>query len=124
MSDDPEVPGGPDEEEAPDQAEPIEHGPASRGSVPSLGAFAAIQRNLASIDFSAIRAAQHALEQGGVFQKIVEAQEEIAKNFARSIDFSGIAATHKAIVDFGGAQAVAAQKQWAESSPSPSTSRR
>lgn len=118
MSDDPEVPGGLDEEneeEPPDQAEPIQHGPVSRGSVPSLDAFAAIQRNLASIDFSAIRAAQRALEQGGVFQKIVEAQEEITKNFARSIDFSGIAATHKAIVDFGGAQATAAQKQWAES---------
>lgn len=118
MSDDPEMPGGPDEEneeEPLDQAEPTEHGPVYRGSVPSLEAFAAIQRNLASIDFSAIRAAQRALERGGVFQKIVEAQEEIAKNFARSIDFSGIAATHKAIVDFGGAQAVAAQKQWAES---------
>lgn len=113
------MPGDPDEENedgASDQEEPAESGPVFRGSVPSLDAFAAIQRTLASIDFSAIQAAQRAFEQAGAFPKIIEAQEAIARNFARSIDFSGIAATHKAIVDAGvAAQATAAQKQWAES---------
>ncbi len=119
MNDDPEVPGDPDkqdEEGTSDQGEPVESDSVFRSSVPSLDAFASIQRSLASIDFSAIQAAQRALEQAGAFKKIIEAQETIAKNFARSIDFSGIAATHKAIVDaMLAAQAVAAQKQWAES---------
>jgi hypothetical protein len=119
MSDDPEMPDDPDEENkegASDQEEPAESGPVFRGSLPSLDAFAAIQRSLASIDFSAIEAAQRAIEQTGAFAKIIEAQEAIAKNFARSIDFSGIAATHKAIADAGvAAQAMTAQHQWAES---------
>ncbi|MDP9419521.1 MAG: hypothetical protein M3P53_05135 [Actinomycetota bacterium] len=119
MNDDPEAPGDRDEEneeETSDQGEPAERGPVFRGSVPSLDAFAAIQRSLASIDFSAIQAAQRAFEQAGAFKKVIEAQEAIAKNFARSIDFSGIAAAHQEIVDAGvPAQAMAAQKQWAES---------
>jgi hypothetical protein len=117
--DDPEIPGDPDEgheEGIFDQGGPGEGGPTLFASIPSLDAFAAIQRSLASIDFSAIQAAQRAVEQAGVFKKVIEVQEAIAGNFARSIDFSGIAATHKAIVDAGVAtQAMAAQKQWAES---------
>lgn len=118
VNDDPEVPGDPDEESehgTSDQGEPAERGPVLRRPVPSLDAFAAIQRSLASIDFSAIQAAQRTFEQAGAFKRIIEAQEAIAKNFARSIDFSRIAATHKAIVDTGVAtQAMVAQKQWAE----------
>lgn len=118
MSDDPETPGDPDkenEDETSDQGQPAERGPVVGGSVPSLDAFAAIQRSLASIDFSAVRAAQRAVEEAGAFKKIIEVQDAIAKNFARSIDFSRIAATHRAIVDAGLAgQAMAAQKQWAE----------
>lgn len=119
MSDDPENPGDRDEENeegASDEGEPAEHGQVFRESVPSLDAFAAIQRSLASIDFSAIQTALRAFAQAGAFEQIIEAQEAIAENFARSIDFSGIAATYKAIVDAGAAgQAMTAQQQWAES---------
>jgi hypothetical protein len=119
VNNDPEVPGDPDEQNevgTSDRGEPAESGSVFRASIPSLDAFAAIQRSLASIDFSAVQAAQRAFEHTGALKKIIEAQEAIAKDFARSIDFSGIAATHKAIVDAGLAmQAVGAQKQWADS---------
>jgi hypothetical protein len=85
------------------------------GSVPSLDAFAAIQRHLASIDFSAITAAQRAIEQAGVF-KVIEAQDAIVKNFARSFDFSHLTDTYRTIIESSAAaQAVAVQQQWAES---------
>ncbi|HEV2810357.1 MAG TPA: hypothetical protein VGV93_08190, partial [Acidimicrobiales bacterium] len=48
--DDPEMPGDPDEESeegTSDQGEPAERGPIFPGSVPSLDAFATIQRSLA-----------------------------------------------------------------------------
>ncbi|HUV57759.1 MAG TPA: hypothetical protein VMV96_03015 [Acidimicrobiales bacterium] len=119
MYNDPEVPGDPEEQnklETSDQDEPAERGSVFRASIPSLDAFAAIQRNLAFIDFSAVQAAQRSFEHTGVLKKITEAQEAIAKDFARSINFSGIAATHKAIVDAGlAAQAMGSQKQWADS---------
>lgn len=118
MNNDPKVPGDPDEQDklgTSDQGEPAERGSVSRASIPSLDAFAAIQRSLVSVDFSAVQAAQGALEHTGALKKFIEAQEEVAKDFARLIDFSGIAATHKAIVDAGLAQAVGAQKQWADS---------
>jgi hypothetical protein len=119
MSDVPEPQGdhgAENEEGTPDQGEPAERGPVFRTSSPSLDAFAAIQRSLASIDFSAVQAAQRAFEQADAFKKIIETQEAIAKNFAGSIDFSGIASTHKAIVDAGAAvPATVAQQKWAES---------
>lgn len=119
VNDDPEALGDPDEENeegTSDQDEPTERRPIFPWSGPSLDAFAAIQRRLAALDFSAIQAAQHVFEQPGAFKKVIEAQDAITKNFARSIDFSGIAATHRAIADIGfSTQAVAAQKQWAES---------
>jgi hypothetical protein len=86
-----------------------------RADAPSLDAFASIQRSLAGIDFSAIRAAQRAIEQSGAFKQILDAQNTIAKNFARSIDFTGIAAALKEITEAGAtAQATVAQTQWAE----------
>lgn len=119
VNDDAEAPDEPDsasgEEDSPEESAPVERGPAIRGSVPSLDAFASIQRHLASIDFSGIQAAQRAIEQLGTFKRIAEAQDAIAKNFARSLDFSRIAATYKSIIDAGTtAQAFAAQKEWAE----------
>lgn len=73
MSDDPEVPDKPDganeEETSPDGEGAAEAAPGLSGSVPSLDAFASIQRMLASIDFSAIRAAQRAIEGTGKFKK-------------------------------------------------------
>jgi len=120
VTDDPDPPDEPDEAsegEASAGEEPsAEIVPALRGSAPSLEAFAAIQRHLASFDFSAIHAAQRAIEQAGTFQKIVDVQDAIAKNFARSVDFSRLAETHKALIDAGvTTQAMAAQQRWAES---------
>jgi len=104
------------EETAPGDEAPVERGPAVRGSVRSLDAFAAIQRHLVSLDFSAIHAAQRAIGQAGTLQKIVDAQDAIAKNLARSVDFSHLAEIHRALIDAGvTAQAVAAQQRWAES---------
>lgn len=113
MDDDPE---GPDEPEDEGKDEAPSAGPlADSAAMPSLDAFASIQRSLAGVDFAAIRAAQRAVEQSGAFKQILEAQNAIAKNFARSIDFSGIAATLKGITDAGAAaQAMTAQRQWAE----------
>lgn len=120
MSNDPELPdesnGANEEEPAPDGEGAAGAGPVFRGSGRSLDAFASIQRLLASIDFSAIRAAQRAIDQTETLRKVVETQGVIAENFARSLDFSRIAATYKALVDTGStAQAMAAQKQWADS---------
>jgi hypothetical protein len=119
VSDDLELPdeadGRNEEEISPNEEIGADRGPASGGSVPSLEAFASIQRILASIDFSAVQAAQRAIEGKGTFKRIAEAQEAIAENFGRSLDFSRIAATLTAITDAGAAaQAMAAQKQWAE----------
>ncbi len=120
MTDDPEIPDEPDEANEQEtsrgeEASP-DRGSAFRGSAPSLDAFSSIQRYLASIDFSAIHAAQRAIEQAGTFKRIAEAQDAIARNFARSLDFKNIATTHRALIDAGAAaHAMAAQKQWAES---------
>jgi hypothetical protein len=118
VNNEPDAPGDRDEqneEGSSDQGEPAKRGSVFRMSGPSLDAFAAVQRNIASMDFSAVRAGQRAFQHAGAFKTIIEAQEAITKNFARSIDFSGIAATRKAIVDAGFAgRAMAAQKQWAQ----------
>lgn len=45
------------------------------------------------------------MEQADAFKKIIEAQELITANFARSIDFSGISAAHQAIVEADGPEA-------------------
>jgi hypothetical protein len=120
VTDDPEVPDERDdaseEETLLDEEASAGRGAAFRGSAPSLDSFAWIQRYLASIDFSASHAAQRAIEQAGTFQKIAEAQDAVARNFARSLDFRSIAETHMALIHAGAAaQAMAAQKQWAES---------
>ena len=119
MNDDPEISGNPaeeNEEGTSDQGEPAERGPGISGPAPSLEAFAAIQRRLASVQFSAIVDAERAFKQGGAFKEFAEAQEAIIRNFASSFDFSGIAATHKSIVDAGvAAPAIERLKQWAES---------
>jgi hypothetical protein len=65
VTDDPGVPDETDDanedETSRDEDAWTNRGPAFRGSVPSLDAFASIQRYLASIDFSAIHAAQRAI---------------------------------------------------------------
>lgn len=120
MRNDSELPdeskGADEEETAPGEEGGAEPGPIFGGPVRSLDAFASIQRLLASIDFSAVQAAQRVIGQTETIRKVVEAQDVIAENFARSLDFSRIAATHKALVDTGAtAQAMAAQKRWADS---------
>ena len=55
-----------------------------------LSGFALIQRSLASIDFSAIQAAQRALDNQGL-GKLAETQRTIAESFAKSIDFGVVA---------------------------------
>jgi len=98
-----------------DRSEPPVRSTDASGSVSFLQDFATMQRSLVSIDFSVTQVAQHTLKQAGVFEGIIEAQETIAKSFARLIDFPDIAATCKAIVDTGiSTQAMAVQKQWAE----------
>lgn len=90
-------------------------GPTLSGSVPSLDAFASIQRSLASIDFSATQAAQRALTGIGPLKRIVETQEAIASHFARSLDFSRIARTLNAFAQTAAtAHAKTVQKQWAD----------
>ncbi len=110
-------PNDPHEEETPDEEDaPAERDPAPRRPIPRLDTFAALQRHLASIDFMATHAAQRAIVLTGGFQKIVDAQNAIAKSFARSLDFSHLAQTYKALAGAGAtAQAMAAQRQWAES---------
>lgn len=123
MTDDPRVPDEHDESEEDDAPANEEETPArrspSRGAFPALGAFSVIQRQLAAIDFSALTAAQRAVEQATAFRipEIVAAQEVVAKHFAHSIDFSHLAAAHKALVVDAGAitNTVAAQEQWADS---------
>lgn len=114
-----ETPDEPDDDIESD-ASAGEESPPGRGlgplaSMPSLDAFAAVQRQIASIDFSAISAALRAVERSGVL-KIIDAQDAIVKNFARSVDFSRLTDTYRTIIDSGlAAQAMAAQQQWAES---------
>ena len=59
-----------------------------------LGTFAEIQRHLAAVDFTALTAAQRAIKQVAPVVEtadILAAQDAIAKSFARSFDFSGLA---------------------------------
>jgi hypothetical protein len=125
MTDDAAVPDGYDEhdgskeDDAPagDEESHTRRWP-SRGAFPALSAFSAIQRQLAAFDFSALTAAQRAVEEATAFRipEIVAAQEVVAKHFAYSIDFSHLAAAHKALVDAPAiTNTVAAQEQWAAS---------
>lgn len=107
---------GPAHQSSADEELPERTHPVVRGSMPSLDAFVKIQRHLASIDFSAIRAAQHAIQQADAFQKIIATQDAIAKSFAQSVDFSRLTEAHHALTETGvTVQAMAAQQRWAES---------
>jgi len=107
-----------DENEGEDSAgeeQPPERDFGPRFAMPSLDAFAAIQRHLAFTDFPAIKAAQRLLDQSGI-AKALEAQDAIAKHFARSLDFARLTESHRRILDSGlVAHAQAAQQQWAQS---------
>lgn len=107
--------GAPEEEGSSEQASP-DAAQDRRLALPSLGSFAAIQRQLASLDFVAIQAARRMSEQAAPFKQVVEAQDAIAREFARSIDFSRLAETIRGFTE-GGTVSVAldAQQRWAES---------
>ena len=82
-----------------------------------LDAFAAIQRQFAAVDLTALTAAQQAINQATAIRisHIVAAHDASVRNFARSFDFSGIAAAHKSAIDAGALRAAAVEKQWANS---------
>ena len=85
-----------------------------------LRAFSDLQRQLATSNFSALTAAQRALdEQSATASKIagvLATGNAVAKNFARSIDFKRLAASQKALSNEGVLRAAkAGQTQWAES---------
>lgn len=105
-----------DEHTRADEEVPPDRDPVERAGLPSLNHFSAVQRHLASFDFSAVHAAQRAIKQADVFKKVMEAQDAIASAFARSIDFSRLIDTYRAVIGAGAvSQARAAQQRWAES---------
>ena len=110
----------PDADDEPGDDDASSSGDASRRRDPlrGLDAFSAIQRQLAAIDFAALTGAQRAIEQATAFRipAILAAQDAIAKNFAQSIDWTALAASHKALIDTGAlSAAVGVQTKWAES---------
>ena len=82
-----------------------------------LAAFAAIQRQLAAVYFTQLEVAKRAIEQTTAIRStnIFAAHDAIVRSFARSFDFSGIAAAHKSIIDAGALRVAAPEKQWADS---------
>jgi hypothetical protein len=83
----------------------------------SLDAFSALQRQLAVVDFSGLTAAQRAIAKmtASNIPAILAAQNAIAKHFAQSINFSGLASTYKALLRSESFMTSAtAQTQWAE----------
>lgn len=120
MSNDPEAPDPPDDEQAAegDDTSSSNQGSRERDQFRSLDAFSIVQRQLAAIDFTALTAAQRAIERATAFKipDILVAQDAVAKHFAQSIDFSRIASTSKALIDMKALSATAtAQTQWADS---------
>lgn len=107
-----------DEAPLPDDAPPTTPASQHRDLLNVLDAFAAIQRQLAAADFTALTTAQRAIEAATPIQipSIVGAQDAVAKSFGRSVDFSHLAETYRSLMDVSARTvAVAAQKQWAES---------
>lgn len=97
---------------------PSDHTSRAPEPIRGLEAFSAIQRQLASMDFTALTAIQHAIAPATAFKipQIFAAQDAIAKNFARTIDFSRLASTHNALIGAGAlSAATTAQTQWAAS---------
>jgi hypothetical protein len=120
MTDDRDAPGAPREEEPSEGDDTSPSSPGSRASDPfrGLDAFSAIQRELAAVDFTALTAAQRAIEQATAFKipEILAAQDAVAKHFAGSIDFSRLASTHNALINAGAlSAATAARTKWADS---------
>ena len=88
--------------------------PYRRKSLSGLEAFAALQRNLAVTNFSALAATQRAIEQSARLPDFAAAQDAIAKSFARSIDFASLTATLKTL-DEAAERTAAVVEQWSDS---------
>lgn len=87
MTDDPGVPDEANEgETSRDEDAWTNRGPAFRGSVPSLDALPRSSGTWHPSTSPAIHAAQCAIEHGGTFKQIAEAQDAIARNFASTLD--------------------------------------
>lgn len=119
--DDPDVPeeddslGGGDP--AAEEGIPVRRA-APVGRFPALDAFSSIQRQLAAIDFTSVRAAQRGFDQSAAFRirEVVTVQDLVAKHFAQSIDFSRLTAAFKVITDTSAITNIfAAQTKWADS---------
>ena len=121
MADEPGVPDGHDDSEEDDVPPGEGRVPAPRlpfhFRLPALDAFASIQRQLAAIDLSAVRAAQRAIAESAAFRlpEVWAAQDQVATHFAQSVDFSRLTDAHKVINEASGfTSAFAAQQQWAD----------
>jgi hypothetical protein len=114
---------GEDERNSGDDSEGEEHGESRRSSfdpdvVRNVEAFRSLQRQIAGFNLSAVRAAQRAVESALSsvnIAAIVAAQDTIARNIARSLDFSGLQAAGKALAAAANLTAASeAQQRWAQ----------
>lgn len=96
-------------------ARPPADGSISKHASSSLDDFAAVQRSLASVDFLELQAAHRVSPKTDALKKIVQAQETIAKEFSRSLDFTRISEVLYALTSAGITETIAAHKKWADS---------
>ena len=110
--DDPELP-----QEDGTEAEPVSPNPAASNSTSPIDirAFAAAQRNLAAVDFSAWRDVQRTFagQHTALIEQVAAAQTTLLANFAKSIDFSRIAEVARASLGTPSiVAAVASTREW------------
>src|SRR5205085_2318372 len=63
--------------------------------VPAFDVLPAIQRYIASIDFTAVRAAQQVVKESDAFRRLADAHNAIMSSFAHSIDFTRLTETQE-----------------------------
>jgi hypothetical protein len=113
---------GEDKRNSGDDSEGEEHGESRRSGfdpdvVRNVEAFRSLQRHIAGLDLSAVRAAQRAIESAFSsvnIAAIVAAQDTIVRNIARSIDFSGLQAAGKALAATADLTAATETQRWAQ----------
>jgi hypothetical protein len=114
---------GEDERNSGDVSEGEKHGDCRRSGfdpdvVRNVEAFRSLQRHIAGLDLSAVRAAQRAVESALSsvnIAAIVAAQDTIARYIAQSLDFSGLQAAGKALAAAANLTAAPeAQQRWAQ----------
>ena len=85
--------------------------------LPNLNAFASVQRQIAGLDLSVVTAAHRELSQAIVAANaptIAAAQEAARAYFARSIDFSRLAAAQRAVMSNAAVAAMPVRLEWAK----------